>query len=243
MNELDPEARHMLALAHAARTPTAADKARVERRLAAVLGASAALATAGGLGTAQAAGQIKTAGALAALKWWLGGGALLAAVAGGYWTLASVNAPAAPIRASALQPSAATSAPVRVPALQAPPAAAAPQDAASKPSPPAPKPELPVRPNHSSDLVRELELLHAAQAAWRGAEPARALATVEQHQRRYPHSELAQEREALHVLILCELGRVTEAKKRAHRLLERAPQLPLRAARSRTARPMSETAP
>jgi outer membrane protein assembly factor BamD (BamD/ComL family) len=86
------------------------------------------------------------------------------------------------------------------------------------------------RPRQNQDIVRELELLHAAQAAWRSDEPARALATIEQHQRRYPRSELAQEREALHVLILCALGRVPEAQRRAHKLLERAPQLPLRAA-------------
>ena len=109
---IDPESNRILELARSARTPSEADKAAVERRLATALGvwagasaASAAAATSGKAGAGKLAGA-------AALKWFLPGAALIGAGALGYVALQS---PAA-------EPSSAGVAPGRVPVARIEPA-------------------------------------------------------------------------------------------------------------------------
>jgi RNA polymerase sigma-70 factor (ECF subfamily) len=78
-------------------------------------------------------------------------------------------------------------------------------------------------------LGRELDLLHGAQAAWRERDSEKTLLLLDQHARRYPKSELRDERGALRVLALCELGRGREARRLGQLLIRRAPSSPVRA--------------
>lgn len=80
--------------------------------------------------------------------------------------------------------------------------------AVERTSPPPPPPPPPA----SAD--EELELL---QKAMSHSEPEQALATVEQHQKRFPDSPLAQEREVIAVQALVKLGRMEAAQERARR--------------------------
>jgi hypothetical protein len=94
MKRLDPEARRILELASAARTPSEQDKARVARRMAVAVGATASAAVT--LNVAHAA-KISSAGKWASIagvsKAWIGATALLATALSGYvvWSNAAAT--------------------------------------------------------------------------------------------------------------------------------------------------------
>jgi RNA polymerase sigma-70 factor, ECF subfamily len=67
-------------------------------------------------------------------------------------------------------------------------------------------------------LSQELELMGRARAALREADPARALALLDEHARRFPSGTLAQERERSRLTALCEAGLESEAEALANRL-------------------------
>ena len=226
--DLDRDARRILDLATDARAPAAEDKARIEKKLAAVLGAGAlATVTATTATTTQAAHAATSAGSTgagvassAAPKWWMGATVIAASITG-YVMLATPK--------TAPTPTPAAPAPLVAP----PTKPAAPPLAAPAPEPvPAPAP-APVR-SHArkkqpaATLDEELELLHRAQAAWRAHEATRALALLDEHRARFPRSQLRLERDGLRVLSLCELGKKAEASALAKKLIERAPRSPLR---------------
>lgn len=232
--DLDRDAKRILDLATEARTPAALDKARVEQRLAAVLGvgviaATPAIATEAAHAASTAASGAKAAGA-AALKWWIASAVIVSAVTG-YVALSSK--PQAPVLAPP-KPSKAITAPLDEPV---PVPAPAPALAVDETATEALLPERPTRTAtakkrgaaSTNSLGDELELLHRAQSAWRAKDAAQAMALLDQHRSRFPRSELKLERDGLRVLTLCELGRKTEATSLAHKLLERAPRSPLRA--------------
>jgi hypothetical protein len=226
MTDLDPEARRLLELARDARTPGAHDKARVAAALGLSLTAAPAGAAPEATGGASAA---KSVAGVSSVKWWFGGAAVLAAAVGSY-LLASSSAPQHTRRAAK-------------PAVRALVTRAAP----SPEAPPAPSlavqaPTAPEQPQHGArraerhragtgadTLAAELDLLHRAQTAWRAREAAGALALLDEHRVRYPHSALGLERDGLRVLTLCELGRADEATRLARSVLARAPNSPLRA--------------
>ena len=238
--DLDRDARRILDLASDARAPAAEDKARMERKLAAVLGGSAlaitgtaatGTATAGAAATAPATGGASTAvsGAKAAssatlssvtLKWWISAGVVAAAVTGYIGLSSPTPAPAAKPRAPAPLVVAPPPAPAMVEALPA--------------NVPAPAPAVPAARNHTprkqpaTTLNEELELLHRAQTAWRAREAQAALRLLDEHRSRFPRSQLRLERDGLRVLTLCELGQKAQASALAKKLLERAPRSPLR---------------
>jgi hypothetical protein len=226
--DLDRDAKRILDLATEARAPAAGDKARVERRLAAVLGASALTIspTAASEAAQHASAAVASAKAASgfALKWWISSAVVASAVAG-YVVLS--NEPAAP-NAAPRAP-----APSAAPALEAAPVVEAPPAIATTD---VPAPEQPARPlvpakkrSAPSGLGEELELLHRAQAAWRAHDASDALGLLDEHRTRFPRSDLKLERDGLRVLTLCELGRKSEATSLAKKLLERAPRSPLRA--------------
>jgi hypothetical protein len=222
--ELDPEARRILSLVDAERTPSADDKARVEQNLARALGASAGLLVSATASSASAAppslAAAKAAGSALALKWTLGGLAVLAGIAGYAAFLARPTEPAAK------SPAPMAHAPTPAPALTPTPTPTLTLTPAATPTP------AKTRPRHADGeaLDAELSLLHAAQSAWRSGNAAQALTLVAQHRSRHPRSALALERDALRVLALCDLGRRREAAKLARAWLARAPGSPLRAA-------------
>jgi hypothetical protein len=99
MKRLDPEARRILALASAARTPSAQDKARVARRVAIAVGATASAAVPLNLAHAATTASVGKWTLIAGVsKAWLGAAALLATALTGYvvWS----NAAATPLRAA-----------------------------------------------------------------------------------------------------------------------------------------------
>jgi outer membrane protein assembly factor BamD (BamD/ComL family) len=66
-------------------------------------------------------------------------------------------------------------------------------------------------------------LLDIAYAALGQGEPARAFEALQQHARRFPESELREEREALAIQCLHDLGRVAELHRRATSFERRYP--------------------
>jgi len=226
--DLDRDARRILDLATEARAPAAADKARVEQKLAAVLGvgvivATPAIATEAAHAASTVVGGAKAAGG-ATLKWWLASAVIVSAVTG---YVALSTKPQAPPPTRPIEAPQVTPAPVPV-------TAPSPTFALDE----APETLVPSRParattskkrDTSNSLGDELELLHRAQSAWRAKDAAQAMTLLDQHRSRFPRSELKLERDGLRVLTLCELGRKPEAKALAQKLLERAPRSPLRA--------------
>ena len=76
-------------------------------------------------------------------------------------------------------------------------------------------PARPVAQPRPVSLAAELRLLTAARSALRSGEAAQALARVREHRASYPHSTLAEERDATEVMALCALGRSDEARTQA----------------------------
>jgi hypothetical protein len=227
--DLDRDAKRILDLATEARAPGAEDKARVEQKLAAVLGvgvivATPAIATEAAHAAGTVIGGAKAAGG-ATLKWWLASAVIASAVTG---YVALSTKPQAPPPTKPVEAPEIVSVPVPVPV---PAPAPAPLVAVDE----APEPLILSRPattkkrGASNTLGDELELLHRAQSAWRARDAAQAMTLLDQHRTRFPRSELKLERDGLRVLTLCELGRKPEAKTLARKLLERAPRSPLRA--------------
>lgn len=75
-------------------------------------------------------------------------------------------------------------------------------------------------------LDAELALLRAARAALAVGDPAAALASIEQHARRFPDGHLVEERMLLRAQAQCELGRRAEARASAAELVRRFPDSP-----------------
>lgn len=89
------------------------------------------------------------------------------------------------------------------------------------PRPAAPASPPPVDPSaERHDAPSEADLLGRAQAALK-TDPARAMALVHEHSRRFPNGGLAQEREVIAVEALARLGRLSEAEQRADGFKER----------------------
>ncbi|PRQ06311.1 hypothetical protein [Enhygromyxa salina] len=71
----------------------------------------------------------------------------------------------------------------------------------------------------SATLAAELQLIRAA----RNAPAAQALALLDQHAEQFPNGELANEREGLRVIALCELDRFDEAQRAGERFVAGSP--------------------
>jgi hypothetical protein len=225
MMELDHDARRLLELTRQSRTPTATDKARVERLLggALLLGGASAHAASGGAAS-------KMFGTALATKW--AGIALLAVASGaGYfgwhaWRASHDAARPSSAMVAAVVPVETALAGARVPAAPAPAA----EEVADTPSRAVAPPATPTRSTgvHGT-LPEELDLLHEAQAKWRAGNASSALGLLSEHRQRFPRSQLGPERDALTVLSLCATSRTAEAKKLARRFLQTAKHSPLRA--------------
>ena len=78
-----------------------------------------------------------------------------------------------------------------------------------------------------STLLAETELIRAGLAALHVADPARALALFDRHEREFPAGILADERDVERIAALCDLGRREDARARASSFLRRRPNAPL----------------
>ena len=79
----------------------------------------------------------------------------------------------------------------------------------------------------ASTIEAETRVVRAGVAALHAGDPARALVLFDEHARAYPTGVLAEERRAERVMVLCELGRATEARTAARAFLREHPQSPL----------------
>jgi hypothetical protein len=218
--ELDRDAKRLLDLTRAARTPGPDDKERVGRRLAGALVLGAASAHAG---TSIAT---KAVGASWAAKWVVL--AMVATASGvGYLASHSRSAPTVVQKPTAAPPAVESPQPAAIdPAVSdLPPDSGesdAPRNAESR------RATVAKAPAPHATLSEELDLLHEAQAKWRSGNAAAALAVIGEHRARFPRSALAPERDALAVLSLCATNRVAEAKRLARHFLATAPRSPLK---------------
>ncbi|MCE9577676.1 MAG: hypothetical protein K8W52_31285 [Deltaproteobacteria bacterium] len=233
MDDLGPSAQELLRAARDARTPSAADRARLHAAISA--GIAAGAAGAGAASAAGAAASTATAGA-----WWtatwvkvialavaLGGATVVtvAVVAPGSRE-ASPSAPVALVAAidagpPAIVPDALIAAIAPVAPIDVPPAEPARPAVRAPHRPPASTPA-------TSDLAAELELLHQAQRAWRSGDAAGALVLLDRHLASFRGSQLASERTALRILALCDVGRRADARALAARWLKTAGHSPAR---------------
>ncbi|HET6283574.1 MAG TPA: hypothetical protein VFH73_21645 [Polyangia bacterium] len=221
---MNPEARRIIELTRAARTPNADDRDRVRRALAITLAATAAAAPGVAAGAtavkAAAAGTAaKTFGALGAaggLKLALSVAVIASVGVGAYWWTRPAPAPATVVAPMAAP--AAKAVTVDPPVVEQP--AAAPAEIAPDAAPPVGSMRDP--------LLAELSLLNRAQRAWRQGAAGKALDLAQQHAQRYPRSKLALERDAVRVFALCALGRRHQAHSLAIAIVKRAPRSPLR---------------
>jgi hypothetical protein len=221
-DRMNPEARRIIELTRAARTPSVDDKDRVRRALAITLAATAAAApgVAAGATAAKAAAAgtaAKTVGALGAatgLKLALSVVVIASLGVGAYWWTRPAPAPVAtPVVAPAVKVVA-----VEPPVAEEPPTA--PAEIALETTPSVGSLRDP--------LLAELALLNRAQQAWRHGAAGKALELAQQHAQRYPRSKLALERDAVRVFALCALGRKHQAHSLAVTIVKRAPRSPLR---------------
>jgi hypothetical protein len=211
-DEMSADLRRLVDGARGADAPTAADRDRVRAALVAGLAAGGGAASGGAskLGLLGRAGLVVLVGAL---------------LAGGVWWFASTSggdahrvAATAPVREPEPAPIA------EPPALildAAPIADAAPRQVATSERP------KPRAPRDAAQLAEEARLLREAETARRAGELERASQKLDEHRRRFPRGVLATERDAARVLLLCDAGRIAEAKKLAGSFLRRHPRSPL----------------
>ncbi len=253
MNELSPEARATLSEGLSSDGPSERERERVKARLLALMGGGTLALGATSAATAApavAAGSVVAKGlGVGTLLLWFGAGAALGVGTSGAVAVMEQHAPSTATSASAAArtvalpsrpasaPSSASAAPLPTnSALDAAPVTApsraaersepvearsssravtaAGADSASNPEPPA----------VVSTLSEEATLLERAQRALAAGAPSAALATLAEHERRFPHGTLAEEREAAKVLALCALGRVDEARSLARAFVSASPR-------------------
>jgi hypothetical protein len=97
----------------------------------------------------------------------------------------------------------------------------------ARPSPaesPAPSPTT--SPASAGAVDEEVRLVAEAYSFLRDGNASKALAAVEEHERRFPQGKLVESRRVTRILALCQLGRTSEARDERERFLSRYPQSP-----------------
>jgi hypothetical protein len=222
-----------VSLAREGRTPDEGDKSRVAERLAIAIAASTTASTAMGVAKAAAIAEIAGAGAKVA------SGALLSSMGAKITAVALLGAVGTAVVVGQMGSKQSAPSSVNVPAVEikraapASPVSAAPVAAEEQATAePAVEPKAPVKSSAAAvqsskpSLAEEAALLHQAQSAWRAGQSAEALRLANEHAQRFPHSQLANERDVLRVLSLCKLGQNQAAKQVGARLLLKAQDSP-----------------
>lgn len=215
MTELSPEARALFDAGRRSLQPTEADRARVLAALSGQVGGLDAPKSAGGAGASAAVKGVGWRG-LTALA--VGLGVAGTAVVG---LRQHEPAPAAPIQARASAPLA-PPAPPAAPELGVAPAASDAPAAEASAQPAAAK-RTGASAQASDRLSEEVAILSQAERDLHAGHYQSALRLLDEHQRKFPHGTLAQERVAARVQALCGLGRVKEAERALGRLSPNSP--------------------
>ena len=224
--------------------PTAADRVRLRRAIAAqivgiatvtatTVGASAGTAAggaaagaAGAAGAGAAGAVVGSAGAGFVAKVVIGAVAASLAVGLGAMLARDREPVAAPMTVAVVEAGAAPLAPIASIASGAPIASGpALEDPPAAPAAPAPL----ARPAASrgaseGELTLETRLLANATEALRGGDPRAALTLLDEHRRRFPRGVLAEERDASRVFALCAMGSEEEATRSATQFAREHPR-------------------
>jgi hypothetical protein len=99
--------------------------------------------------------------------------------------------------------------------------------ASTPPSPSADTDSTPAAPVGPSTLPAEAALLRRAGAALKAGDPGQALDLIGQHASSFPDGVLIEEREAERIVILCALGRISDARAAAAMFLRDRPRSPM----------------
>lgn len=247
MADLPADIEQLIARTRQAQQPTAADRARIGRQLAAKLSVPAA-----GSFTAEpeapppsaAASHAPWAVTAPALKLTLA--LVLGAAAATTWMTshrdtggeqASVPSspiapPSAPEQSSAVERAGAASQPAAEPVAPKPQATeeTSPEsrEGTAQLRAAAPRRTANVEHLRGGGLARELRLTRAAASAIDAGGPARALRLLDQHASEFPRGALSPERDALRIAALCKLGRLADASALREEFDAQHSQSPLR---------------
>jgi hypothetical protein len=230
MERLNDELQSLVEAERGEGEPTAQELEDVRRALLGRVGAAAlagAAATtlaksAAGAGAGATTGAVASAGVALSVKF-----GVTALVLGGLaaFTVPKWMSPAPAASAGVVEPA-------RAPRAIAPASpAATPASAAPAETPVAPpddrvaraRPQGAAAPSaerNAPPLAEEVRLLKGAQQAVKAGRPAVAIAALAEHQRRFPHGQLALERSAVRISALCALGQTADAKRAAAAFLE-----------------------
>jgi hypothetical protein len=94
------------------------------------------------------------------------------------------------------------------------------------PGQPADEKRAPAAPRSADSLAKEVAMLSQASADLHAGRPAAALTVLDEHQRKFPHGGLVQERTSARIQALCALGRMTEAQDELARFARTSPNSP-----------------
>lgn len=225
MSRLSPEARAIVDASRGGFEPAEADRVRVRRSLAIRLGLAVAAGTA-----ATSAGSTAAGSTLTAILGSTSGKVILAllvvASTGASYHLLARRRPAAapaaalPAPVASVQPAVSSQ---RVEMASAPsasaPAASAPVE---RPATPQSAENLAPAPPTSNGLEQEVARLRRAQEALRDGKPERAMSELQPSE----SDVLAEERAAMNVFTLCEMGKASEARAAAQSFLAKYPKSP-----------------
>ena len=212
MSQLNPKSEELVRAGRAALRPTDADRERVFQALQPRLGGNLEPQGIEPLSTAPAKASLTIGKLTAALVGMSVAGAAV------YVMLQSKLPPANPAANGAVTLEA-----IPQEAVDPTPGTA---PSALPPGPPSNEKRAPAAPRSADSLAKEIAMLSQASADLHAGRPAAALTVLDEHQRKFPHGELVQERTSGRIQALCALGRMTEAQAELARLTRTSPNSP-----------------
>jgi hypothetical protein len=214
LSKLTGEAEKLVRAGRAALKPTDADRERVFQALVPQLGGNAGAEVIEGPSTAPAAAA---SGTIAKVT-----GALVALSVAGAAIFVALRTEAPPL------PSPAATAQVTLDAMQQGPVDQVPERApfTAPRAQPSDEKRAPAAPRPADSLAEEVAMLSHASAELLAGRPAAALNALDEHRRKFPRGELAQERTSARIQALCALGRMNDAQAELARLARTSPNSP-----------------
>lgn len=217
MADLRPDARAIIRAGKTAFHPEAGDRKRVLASLTRTLGE-------GTLGPLRRSERPASGAGPSPLASWILGGAG-ALVLGAAVLVATHRSTTTPLRVATLVPPSAPSTfePATSATVPSVNAEDLPVQAREESTPGPARPSAPPSRSPSDSLPEEVRLLSRAEQQLSAGHPGEALATLGEHERRFPGGALSEERLAARVQSLCALGRVSEAKADLEKLVRAYP--------------------
>jgi len=209
---LNPKAEELVRASRSALRPTDADRERVFQALQPRLGGNPGPEGIERLSTAPAKASVILTKLTAAIV------AMSVAGAGVFVMLRTKAPPASPAATAAVKSDSVPQEPVDQVPESAP--SAVPQEQ------PSDEKRAPAAARSADSLAKEVAMLSQASADLHAGRPAAALTILDEHQRKFPHGGLVQERTSARIQALCALGRMTDAQAELARLARTSPNSP-----------------